>query len=102
MSEFTFSCEQSDEDLFTLKIEGDSETIAFGSWRMTMSTRDTVALYEALEAEIGQYVWDMRSAKREHDAQTYPDEVGFEGVGDFNSDDPLERYKAHQAAKGRL
>lgn len=27
--------------------------------------------------------------------------VGFEGHGDFDSDDPYERYIAHQAAKGR-
>lgn len=27
--------------------------------------------------------------------------TGFEGVGDFDSDDPWERYAAHQAAKGR-
>lgn len=26
--------------------------------------------------------------------------TGFEGIGDFNSDDPWERYIAHQAAKG--
>ena len=26
---------------------------------------------------------------------------GFEGHGDFDSDDPWERYAAHQAAKGR-
>lgn len=100
MSEFTFNCEQSDEDQFTLTIEGDSESMAFGSWRLTMSTADTVALFEALDAEIGQHVRDMRAAKREF--LRYEDrERGFEGVGDFDSDDPLERYKAHQASKGR-
>jgi hypothetical protein len=26
--------------------------------------------------------------------------VGFEGIGDFDSDDPWQRYIAHQAAKG--
>jgi hypothetical protein len=26
--------------------------------------------------------------------------AGFEGIGDFNSSDPWERYIAHQAAKG--
>lgn len=25
---------------------------------------------------------------------------GFEGIGDFGSDDPWQRYIAHQAAKG--
>ncbi len=25
---------------------------------------------------------------------------GFEGIGDFDSADPWERYMAHQAAKG--
>lgn len=25
---------------------------------------------------------------------------GFEGIGDFDSDDPYQRYIAHQAAKG--
>lgn len=29
------------------------------------------------------------------------DDRGFEGVGDFYSDDPYERWAAHQAAKGR-
>lgn len=28
--------------------------------------------------------------------------TGFEGIGDFNSNDPYERYLAHQAAKGNL
>lgn len=28
--------------------------------------------------------------------------TGFEGIGDFDSDDPWQRYIAHQAAKGRL
>lgn len=27
--------------------------------------------------------------------------TGFEGIGDFDSDDPFERHAAHQAAKGR-
>ena len=27
--------------------------------------------------------------------------TGFEGIGDFDGD-PLERYNAHQAAKGRV
>ena len=27
--------------------------------------------------------------------------AGFEGIGDFDSDDSWERYNAHQAAKGR-
>lgn len=26
--------------------------------------------------------------------------TGFEGIGDFDSDDPWQRYIAHQAAKG--
>lgn len=26
---------------------------------------------------------------------------GFEGIGDFDSSDPWERFRAHQAAKGR-
>lgn len=100
MSEFAFHCEQSDEDEFTLTIKADSDEIAFGEWRLTMSTRDTMALFEALDAEIGQHVGDMRTAKREF--LRYEDrERGFEGVGDFDSDDPLERHKAHQAAKGR-
>ncbi len=30
------------------------------------------------------------------------EERGFEGHGDFYSDDPMERWIAHQAAKGRL
>lgn len=30
------------------------------------------------------------------------EERGFEGHGDFYSDDPVERWIAHQAAKGRL
>ena len=28
--------------------------------------------------------------------------TGFEGIGDFDSDDPMQRYLAHQAAKGNL
>lgn len=28
------------------------------------------------------------------------DDPGFEGIGDFSSDDPWQRYIAHQAAKG--
>ena len=26
--------------------------------------------------------------------------AGFEGIGDFDSSDPWQRYSAHQAAKG--
>lgn len=28
--------------------------------------------------------------------------TGFEGIGDFDSNDPYQRYIAHQAAKGNL
>ena len=28
--------------------------------------------------------------------------AGFEGIGDFDSEDPWQRYAAHQAAKGNL
>jgi hypothetical protein len=31
-----------------------------------------------------------------------PEDPGFEGIGDFDSDDPYERWLAHQAAKGNL
>lgn len=40
--------------------------------------------------------WDIRRAE-----DAGHDDRGFEGVGDFYSDDPYERYIAHQAAKGR-
>lgn len=64
------------------------------------------ALCDDDAAEPGQLLckWcrnDLRAAiqmrKDEEDAA-----LGFEDVGDFTSDDPVERWRAHQASKGRF
>lgn len=101
MSDYTFKLDQEDADEFSFLIE-DGEGC---TWRVPLiTTRDAVALFVAVEAGIGDYVHEMRAAKAEFDAGIKPAGVvdSFEGHGDFNSDDPMERYIAHQAAKGRL
>lgn len=103
MSEFTFSFVQDDQDSFTLLVEGDAARIPFGTMTLRMTTGDAVALYEAVDGCIGDFVADKRAAFREWKAAGGADgERGFEGVGDFYSEDPMERWTAHQAAKGRL
>jgi hypothetical protein len=97
MSDYTFKLDQEDADEFSFLIE-DGEGC---TWRVPLiTTRDAVALFVAVEAGIGDYVHEMRAAKASFDAD--PPERGFEGHGDFTSDDPMERWTAHQASKGRL
>lgn len=94
-----FKLTQEDADEFLLSVEDDDGC----TWRIPMRTSGAVALYRAVVAGIGEYVGEMERARREFDAGIKPPDVrdDFEGVGDFNSDDPMERYRAHQAAKGR-
>jgi hypothetical protein len=101
VSEFKFTLEQDDADEFSLLIQDGEGCV----WRVPgMSTRDAVGLFKAVTAGIGEYVAEMEQARREFNAGIKPRGVvdSFEGHGDFNSDDPMERFIAHQAAKGNL
>jgi hypothetical protein len=100
MAEFTFRLEQEAEDVFSFTAEHEGGS----HWRaMGLSTADAVALFEAVEQGIGDYVREMRAVRREYKVNPYRlvGDPGFEGVGDFTSDDPVERWRAHEAAKGR-
>jgi len=101
----------SEEDGFWLTLQDDGDTGAL-VWPSSGYTRrnapigyrlrvtDPDQLYKAVTETIGEWIREREQARASMPPRS--EEPGFEGHGDFGSDDAYERHIAHQAAKGNL
>lgn len=58
---------QEDADEYVLRLFGDDGPDPDGEWMLSMSTATAVELFEALEKELGSYIFEMRAAKASYD-----------------------------------